>query len=219
MRSPTTGALYTIGEEIVHAVTHGLGFALSLVGFVALMLAAAVRGDVWHVVGCGIFGTTLVLMYAASTVYHGLPVGRAKRIFQRLDHAAIYLLIAGTYTPFTLVSLRGAWGWSLLALVWALAIFGITLEATWGKRIGRPNVVLHLVMGWLVVVAIEPLVASLHPDGLLLLVLGGLAYTVGVVFYAAERIPYHHAVWHLFVMAGSTLHFSCVLGYVVPSAV
>ena len=218
MRSPTTGALYTIGEEIVHAATHGLGLALSIAGFAVLMAAAAVRGDAWHIVGCGIFGTTLVLLYAASTLYHGLRVGRAKRIFQRLDHAAIYLLIAGTYTPFTLVSLRGAWGWTLLALVWALAIFGIALEATWGKRIGRPSVALHLVMGWLVVVAIEPLARSIHSDGLLLLIFGGLAYTVGVVFYAAKRIPYHHAVWHVFVMAGSSLHFSCVLGYVVPPA-
>ncbi|MFQ5416208.1 MAG: hemolysin III family protein [Myxococcota bacterium] len=213
------GALYTNREEIAHTATHGLGLALSVAGFAVLMLAAAVRGDAWHVVGCAIFGTTLVLLYAASTLYHGLRVGRAKRIFQRLDHAAIYLLIAGTYTPFTLVSLRGAWGWTLLALVWALAILGITLEATWDKRIGRPTVALHLAMGWLVVFAIEPLVRSIHLDGLLLLILGGFAYTVGVVFYAAKKIPYNHAVWHVFVMAGSFFHFSCVLGYVIPPPV
>ena len=212
------GALYSLGEEIAHAVTHGVGLALSAAGLVALVAAASLRGDARHVVGCAVFGATLVLLYAASTLYHAIQHRRTKAVFQRLDHAAIYLLIAGSYTPFTLVSLRGAWGWTLLALVWGLAALGIALVATAPRgRVRRLSYVLYLGMGWLAVVALEPLLRALHPGGLTLLVLGGLAYTLGVVFYAWRRIPYHHAVWHLFVLAGSAFHFSCVLAYVIPA--
>ena len=209
--------LYTIGEEIAHSVTHGLGLVASVAGLAVLVVAAGERGDAWHVVGAATFGLTLVLLYAASTLYHSTSAPTAKRAFQRLDHAAIFLLIAGTYTPFTLVSLRGVLGWSLLAAVWGLAIFGIVLEASIHRHTRRFSVVLHLVMGWMVVIAGEPLVNSLHPDGFMLLLLGGVAYTAGVLFYAWERLPYNHAVWHLFVLAGSACHFSCVLGYVIPS--
>ena len=211
-------ALYSLGEEIAHAVTHGVGLALSLAALVSLVGAASVRGDAWHVAGCGIFGATLVLLYAASTLYHGISHPRAKRVLQRLDHAAIYLLIAGTYTPFALVSLRGAWGWTLLALVWGLAALGIALVATAPRgKVRRLSLVLYLGMGWLAVVALEPLLGSLHPRGVALLVLGGLTYTLGVVFYAWHRIPYNHAVWHVFVLAGSACHVACVLGYVIPA--
>jgi len=203
-------------EEAAHALTHGLGFVASLVGLVVLLVAASTRGDAWHVVGCGVFGATLVLLYAASTLYHGYPESRTKRVLQRLDHSAIYLLIAGTYTPFTLVNLRGAWGWSLLALVWSLAGLGIALEAMRRHRGRGWSVALYLTMGWLVVIAVEPLVRTVEPDGIALLVLGGLAYSVGVVFYAWQRLPYNHVVWHVFVLAGSALHFSSVLTGVIP---
>jgi len=205
---------YSVGEEAAHALTHGLGLVASVGGLVTLVVAAWLRGDAWHIVGVSIFGTTLVLLYAASTLYHGTRSPRVKRLFQRFDHAAIFLLIAGTYTPFTLVSLRGGWGWTLLAIVWGLAILGILLEVAGHSR--RISVALHLAMGWLLLIAVEPLARSVHPDGLLLLALGGVAYTLGVVFYAWQRLPYNHAVWHLFVMAGSACHFACVLGYVIP---
>ena len=210
--------LYTAGEEIAHAVTHGLGLMLSVAGLTALVVAASLRGDAWHIIGCTVFGVTLVVTYASSTLYHTIRRPGAKRVLRHLDHAAVFLLIAGTYTPLTLVNLRGAWGFSLLGLVWGLAALGIALQVTSPGAARRFTVPLRLVMGWLVVVAIGPLVGSIHPEGLTLLVLGGLAYTLGVIFYAWRR-PYHHAVWHVFVMAGSACHFSCVLGYVIPPGV
>jgi hemolysin III len=210
-------ALYTVGEEIAHAVTHGLGLVLSIAALATLVVTASLRGDVWHIVGCAVFGLALVLLYAASTLYHGVRSPRAKQILRQLDHAAIFLLIAGTYTPFTLVSLRGGWGWTLFALVWGLALLGVALHVTVPSRARRLSVPLHLLMGWMAVVAFEPLVRSLHLEGLALLLLGGLAYTVGVVFYAWRHLPYNHAVWHVFVLAGSACHFSCVLGYVIPA--
>jgi hemolysin III len=219
MRDRVSLPLYTAGEEVAHALTHGLGLVLSVGGLVTLVVAASLRGDAWHVVGCSIFGSTLVLLYAASTLYHGIRSRRAKRLFQRLDHSAIFLLIAGTYTPFALVSLRGSGGWALLALVWGLAILGITLEAAIPQRTRHLSIALHLAMGWLAVVAVEPLIRSVQPEGLVLLLLGGVTYTAGVIFYAWQRLPYHHAVWHVFVMAGSACHFSCVLAYVIPPAV
>jgi len=159
-----------------------------------------------------------VLLYAASTLYHGVYHPRAKRVLQQLDHAAIFLLIAGSYTPFALVTLRGGWGWTLLALVWGLAVLGIALQLARRSKVSRPLVPIYLVMGWLAVIAIGPLVRSMHSEGLVLLFLGGIAYTLGVVFFAWRRLPYNHAVWHLFVLAGSACHFSCVLGYVIPPA-
>ncbi len=209
---------YGVGEEVAHALTHGLGLVLSLVGFVTLVLAAGQRGDAWHVVGCTVFGVTLVLLYAASTLYHGVTSPRAKRLLQRFDHAAIFLLIAGTYTPFTLVSLRGEWGSMLLGLVWGLALLGIALQVALPRHVTSVSVLLSLAMGWLAVIALEPLVRAVEPGGLLLLALGGAAYTLGVVFYAWRRLPYNHVVWHLFAMAGSACHFSCVIGYVIPAA-
>ena len=218
MRDHPTEPLYTLGEEIAHAVTHGLGLVLSIGALAVLVVAASVRGDAWHIVGCAVFGVTLVLLYTASTLYHGIHHRRAKRVLRRLDWAAIFLLIAGSYTPFTLVSLRGGWGWTLLALVWSLAILGIVLQVTIPARVRRFSVAIYLAMGWLALIAIEPLVHSLQSQGLVLLFLGGVAYTLGVVFYAWRRLPYNHAVWHLFVLAGSACHFTCVLRYVIPPA-
>ena len=203
-------------EEIVHAASHGLGFLASVVGLVVLVMAARERGDAWHLVGCSIFGVTLVLLYAASTLYHSCPESSAKRVFQRMDHIAIYLLIAGTYTPFTLVKMRGPWGWTLLALVWSLAGLGIVLELVRKSRTRRTSVALYLVMGWLVVFALQPLAREVEPGGIVLLALGGLTYSVGVIFYAWSRLPYNHAVWHAFVLGGSALHFGSVLVFVIP---
>ena len=215
-RAHTPEPLYSVGEEIAHSLTHGAGLVLSIGGFVYLVVMSSSRGDAWHIVGCTIFGGTLMLLYAASTLYHGIRHRRVKRVLQRLDHAAIFLLIAGTYTPSTLVTLRGEWGWTFLALVWGLAALGIVLQLTLPSKASRLSLPLYLAMGWMVVVALEPLSRSMQPEGLTLLFLGGIAYTLGVVFYAWERLPFNHAVWHLFVRAGSACHFSCVVGYVIP---
>jgi hemolysin III len=210
---------YTLAEEIAHAITHGVGLLLSVAGLVVLIVLASLRGDTWHVVSVSVYGATLVLLYSASTFYHALPAPRAKRVFRTLDHAAIYVLIAGTYTPFVLVNLRGGWGWALFGVVWGLAVLGIVLEAVAKQRVRVLSVILYLGLGWLIAIAVKPLMQSVEPGGLALLVAGGLAYSVGVVFYGWKRLPYHHAVWHVFVMAGSLFHFFAVLFYVIPRAV
>ena len=201
--------------ERFNALTHVAGAVATLGGLLLLVVPPLLHGEIKKVIGFAVYGVTLFLAYVASTAYHSVR-GAARDLYRRYDRMAIYLLIAGTYTPFTLVTLRGSWGWTLLALVWGLAILGIALEVVGHTR--RVSVALHLAMGWLGVIAAEPMVRSLHPDGLLLLVLGGAAYTLGVVFYAWRRLPYNHAVWHLFVMAGSLCHFACVFGYVIPAA-
>lgn len=204
------------GEEIASAITHGMGTAAAIAGLAVLTTVAATHGDAWHVVSVSIFGGTLVLLYAASAIYHGLPLGRAKAVFRVLDHCAIYLLIAGTYTPFALVSLRGPWGWSVLGVIWGCAVVGIVLRTTLGVRWPVAQVILYVAMGWAGLVAFRPMIAAVPAAGLALVVLGGLAYTVGIAFYGWRRLPYHHAVWHLFVLAGSALHYFAVLLYVVP---
>jgi hemolysin III len=211
---------HTVGEEIAHSVTHGVGAALSVAGVAVLAAFATLRGNAWHVVSCGVYGATLVLTYTASTVYHAIPASlpRAKGVLQALDHSAIYLLIAGTYTPLTLVNLRGAWGWTLFGLVWGLAVAGILFDVLAPARLHWVSVVLYVAMGWLVVLAARPLVRVMAPGGILLLVTGGLAYTGGIAFYAWHRLRYHHAIWHGFVLAGSTLHFFAILFFVVPPA-
>jgi hemolysin III len=207
---------YSVAEEIAHAITHGVGLLFSVAGLVVLVVFASLRGDVWHIVSCSIYGTTLVLLYTASTLYHAIPSPRAKGVFRILDHAAIYLLIAGTYTPFTLVNLRGPWGWTLFGVVWGLALFGVVLEGVAQQRVRILSVVLYLGLGWLVAIAVKPLLDSVAIGGLVLLLLGGLAYSVGVVVYGWRRLPYHHAIWHVFVMVGSVCHFFAVLFYVIP---
>jgi hemolysin III len=211
-----TGKRYTLGEEIAHSVTHGVGALFAIAGLAVLVVFAALRGNAWHVVGCSIYGATLVLMYTASTLYHALTAPRAKRVFRILDHSSIYLVIAGTYTPFTLVSLRGVWGWTLFGLIWAMAAAGIVFKALALGRLRVLSVVFYLTMGWLVVIAANPLAHALAPRGLALLAAGGAAYTIGVIFFAWKSMRYHHMIWHLFVMLGSALHFFAVLLYVVP---
>lgn len=207
---------YSVREEIAHSAIHGVGILFSVAGLVALLLVARRTGEPGHVVACTIYGLTLILLYLASTLYHSIPSPRAKGVLRVLDHSAIYLLIAGTYTPITLISLRGSWGWTLFGLVWGMAIAGIVLKVAAIGRFRWLSMVLYLGMGWLVVIAMEPLLLAVSHDGVWLLFLGGVSYTVGTVFYGWRRLPYHHAVWHAFVLAGSILHFFAVLFYVVP---
>jgi hemolysin III len=211
-------SVYTIGEEIAHAVSHGIGILLSIAGLAVLVAFASLYGNVWHITSSSIYGFTLILLYTASTLYHGIPQPKAKRVLQRIDHAAIFLLIAGTYTPFTLVSLRGGWGWALFGLVWGFAILGIVLELAVRRPAKWLSLSLYMGLGWLVVIAIEPLIKSVATGGLILLLAGGLCYSLGVIFYVWKRLIYHHAVWHLFVMAGSLLHFFSIFYYVLPPA-
>jgi hemolysin III len=208
--------IYSVGEEIANAVTHGIGTALSSAGLALLLVFATLYGDAWHVVSTAIYGSSLVLLYTASTLYHSIVNARAKKVFKILDHSGIYLLIAGSYTPFTLVTLRGAWGWSLFGVVWGLAVLGIALEAFWVLRPKWISALVYIGMGWIVVVAMRPLIAALPPTGLWLLAAGGLAYTGGTAFYVIKRVRYMHAVWHLWVMGGSICHFLAIILYVVP---
>jgi hemolysin III len=201
-------------EELLNALTHGSGLGASLVGFPLLILVARQSGDPLLILGCTIFAVTLVLLYAASTVYHALPVSPAKQTLRLLDHIAIYLLIAGTYTPFALGVLRGTWGWTLLALIWALAALGILSKIYLGHRHPKISTAMYLGMGWLAIFAIRPLAAALPPDGLSWLVAGGLCYTLGVVFYVQDWRRYRHTVWHLCVLCGSAFHYAAVLRYV-----
>lgn len=201
-------------EELFNSVSHIVGAALALAGLVVLVVSAAQRGDAWRVTSFSVYGGTLFLLYLASSLYHA-TTGRAKKIFRVIDHQSIYLLIAGTYTPFTLVPLRGAWGWSLFGVVWGLAVFGIILDAVRGQGRRIPQLVIYILMGWLILIALKPLLAALPPWGLAWLIAGGLFYTSGVAFYALDkRFPYFHGVWHLFVLAGSACHYFSVLFYV-----
>lgn len=218
MSTETLTARYSLGEEIAHAVTHGVGIPLSIAGLVILVAFSSLYGDAWHIISSTIYGVTLILCYTASTLYHGIPLPRAKQLLRQLDHASIFLLIAGTYTPFTLVNLRGPWGWTLFGLVWGIALAGIALELIARKRYKRLSISLYLGLGWLVVIAIQPMLESVGTGGLLLLLAGGLCYSLGVIFYVWKRLAYHHAVWHLFVLGGSIFHFFSILFYVVPNA-
>ena len=206
-------------EETAHVVTHAIGLVLSVAGLVVLVVVASLRGDAWHVVSASIYGTTLILLYGASTVYHALPPSRAKGVWRLLDHSAIYLLIAGTYTPFTLVSLRGGWGWSLFGVVWGLAAVGVVFENVATQRSRMISLVLYIGLGWLVAIAVKPFLNAVDTGGVILVALGGLAYTGGIVFYRWRELPYNHAVWHAAVLAGSAFHFFAILFYVMPRGV
>jgi hemolysin III len=202
------------GEEIANSLSHGLGFVAALASAPILVLTTAQTGRTLNVIGAAIFAVTMVLLYCASTVYHAVPHPRAKALLKKLDHGAIFLLIAGTYTPFTLGALNGPWGWTLLSVVWSLAVVGVTLKAF--DRIEHPfaSLGLYLLMGWLCLVALEPLLERVPLQGLLLLGAGGFAYMAGVAFFATDsRLRYGHFIWHLFVLTGTGCHFFAVLGY------
>jgi hemolysin III len=208
----------TLGETIANTATHGLGLLLSIVGLVVLVVLAARRGTTLHVVSCSVYGATLVILYAASTLYHSLnqKYPRFRRLLRTIDHASIYLLIAGTYTPFTLLILRGAWGWSLFGVIWGLALCGVVLKAFWVDRFKILSPLIYLAMGWLVVIAIKPLLMSLPLAGFAWLMAGGVCYSGGLLFYAFDKKPHFHAVWHLCVMGGSIFHFFAILFYALP---
>jgi hemolysin III len=205
----------SLGEEIANSVSHSVGCLAALVATPFLVLAAVRRGDSIAIVGASVFAGTTVLLYLASTLYHALPRNRAKRVFRVIDHSAIFLLIAGTYTPFTLGVLRGAWGWTLFGIVWGLAVLGVTLKCVGGIRYPRLSTVLYVGMGWLALIAIRPLWLHVPVAGWLWLIGGGLAYTAGIAFYAADRVRYGHFVWHMFVLTGTVCHFFAVLWYAV----
>jgi len=206
---------YTLAEEIANSLTHGVGAVLSA-GFMAVLVYNAWHiGDPWRVAAAVIFGLSLVFMYLASTLYHAVPVPSLKHLFRTLDHCAIYILIAGTYTPFLLVSMRGTLGWTLFCLVWGLAVLGCAWKAFFVGRWDKLSTLLYVGMGWIVLVALKPAIVAVPPGAALLMLFGGLAYTGGVVFYVWDRLPFNHAVWHSFVLTGSALHAATVLAYVI----
>jgi hemolysin III len=216
MMSSTNVKGYTIGEEIANSITHGIGTALSVAGLTLLVVLAAIYGDVWRVVSFSIYGSSLILLYLASTLYHSIQHKKVKRVLRIFDHSAIYLLIAGTYTPFTLVSMRGPWGWSMFGVVWGLALMGITFKTLFIGRYEKLATAAYVLMGWLVVIAFKQMMIMVPSGGIVWLVIGGVAYTLGVLFYAWEKLPYNHAIWHLFVLGGSISHFFAILFYVLP---
>ncbi len=209
---------YSLGEEIANAVTHGVGAALSVAALVVLIFIAAMWGNGWHLASAIVYGVTMFLLYTASTLYHAITHPGARRVFKVIDHAGIYLLIAGTYTPFTLVTIRDEGGWWLFAVVWTLAVAGISLEAFWVDRPKWASAVVYLGMGWLAIFAIKPIANNLEPAGVRLLIAGGLAYSLGTIFYLLKKVKWMHPVWHLWVLAGSLLHFLSVMLYVFPRA-
>jgi len=203
----------SFGEEIANSISHGVGLLAAIIAAVVLVFSASQQDGAARIVGTSVFAATMVLLYLTSTLYHALPRNRAKRVFQVLDHIAIFLMIAGTYTPFTLGVLRGTWGWTLFGLVWGLAFAGVVLTAAGGVRYPKLRTGLYLAMGWLILIAIKPLWLRMPSLGLFWLLAGGLAYMVGMVFYAAKRVRYSHFVWHLFVITGTACHFIAVLRF------
>lgn len=206
-------------EEIANTLTHGFGLFLSIIGLIVLVYLAAFYGDIWHILSSVVYGLSLIVLYAASTFYHGSSTPERKKILQLIDHCCIYLLIAGTYTPFTLIALRGTFGTSLFILVWTFALIGIALKIFFHNRIPAASVVSYLVMGWIGIFAVQPLFEKLGWMPLILIVAGGLIYTLGTIFYGWKTLKHHHAVWHLFVLGGSICHFLAISIYVLTYAV
>lgn len=206
--------VYTLAEEAANAITHGLGAVLSMAGLTMLVIVAAVTQDPYRIIGVTVFGVTMLLMYLASTLYHALPHPPVKRVMRIVDHCAIYLLIAGTYTPFMIVSMRGTWGWSLFLVLWGAAVLGCFFKMFFTGRYEFLSTAMYVAMGWVAVIALKPALEMIPPGALLLLLLGGIAYTGGVVFYVIDRIPYNHAIWHCCVMAGTAIHFAAVYFFI-----
>jgi len=207
---------YSKREEIANSIIHGIGIVLAIGGLAVLAAFASLYGNSWHVVSCSIFGAALIFLYTASTLYHAIQRPDAKSVLRILDHSAILVLIAGTYTPITLVSLRGPWGWTLFGIIWGLAMVGIIIETTRLRRFRVALIGLYVIMGWAVVAAFQPMMQHVGSGGLRLLLAGGIAYTGGIVFYVWKRLPFNHAIWHCFVLAGSILHYFAILLYVIP---
>lgn len=207
-----------LSTELANSITHGIGCALSIAGLAVLVALAAVHGTARHVVACSIYGSTLVLLYLASTLYHSIWHEKTKRVFEIIDHSAIYLLIAGTYTPFTLIALNGGWGWSIFGVIWSLAVAGVVFKAFFTGRFPILSTAIYLGMGWLSLIAVKPLLDNLSAAGFAWLLAGGISYTVGTIFYGWVTLPFHHAIWHLFVMVGSACHFFSVMFMILPAA-
>jgi len=203
-------------EELACSFTHGMGAIFSVGALAVMLVRSAQHGTVWHVASTGVFGASLVLLYVASCLYHFVQTHGLKRVFQVLDHACIFILIAGTYTPFLLVNLRGPWGWSLFGIVWGIALVGIVLKAIVLPRYDKSTAFLYVAMGWLALVAVKPLLASLSASGFAWLVAGGASYTLGVVFFLNDHVKFAHVVWHLFVLGGSACHVLAVFHGVIP---
>ena len=201
----------TASEEIVNSVTHGIGVLLSIAGLVVLVVSATLHGDAWHIVSFSIFGVSMVVLYTSSTLYHSFSKERIKNVFARLDHAAIFMLIAGTYTPFLLTTIRGALGWTFFGIIWAVAITGIVIRSIHLHKYRRLMVLIYLIMGWMFIFIINSMIRNLPPVSLVFLLVGGLSYTAGVIFYAWRKLPFGHGIWHLFVLGGSIMHFFAVL--------
>ena len=207
---------YSLSEELLNAISHGLGALFGIVGTVLCIVKAANTGDPWRIVSGRIFGVTVLLLYLMSCLYHALKVNMAKRVFRVIDHCTIFLLIAGTYTPFTLVTLRGTAGWVLFGIVWGMAVLGITLNAVNLKKFSKISVACYLVMGWAIIAAFQPLAEALAPQGVSLLIWGGIAYTVGAILYGiGAKVKYFHSVFHFFCLAGTVLHFFAIYLYVL----
>jgi hemolysin III len=208
-------ARQSLGEEIANSITHGTGVGLSIAALVILVVFAAKRSDAWKVVSFSIYGATMISLYLASTLYHAFPQPKVKRFFRILDHSSIFLLIAGTYTPVTIGALRGGWGWALFGVIWGLAIAGINLKIFALGKLKILSVIIYVLMGWMVLIAVDPLRRSLPSVFMMWMLVGGLSYTLGVLFYVFRKLPFHHAVWHLFVLGGSVCHFFGMLSLVV----
>jgi len=207
--------IFSKKEEIAHAITHGIGALLSIAALVVLIVFASIKGGTLLMVSVTIFGSTMLLMYLSSTLVHSLPIGKGKDVFLIIDHISIYFFIAGTYTPLLLLTIENTIGWILFGIIWGLALIGATLKVFFVKKFILLSTFFYILMGWLIVFAWGPLTKSLHYNGLVLLVAGGLIYTIGAVFYIWKTIPYHHVIWHVFVIGGSTLHFFAILFYVI----
>ncbi len=206
----------TPAEEFINSLTHGFGLVLSVIGLAVLVAFSVMRGNAWHIFSCSVFGTSLVLLYLASTLYHGVTSPRLKQMFRAVDHCCIYLLIAGTYTPFTLVILRNNWGWALCGIVWGLALTGILYRLLSQQQLQVVMTISYLLLGWMAVVAIKPLLLLAPVAVVVWIMAGGACYSIGVIFFSLEKVRYHHAIWHVFVLGGSLCHYLAVLFYVLP---
>lgn len=207
---------YSVPEEICNAITHGIGALLAVAALTLMVVFATIHGNVWHIVSFSVYGATMVILYLFSTLYHSFQNQRVKAVFKILDHSAIYLLIAGTYTPFTLVTLRGRLGWTIFGLIWGMAAVGIVFKAFFIKRFKVASTMTYVLMGWVIIFAFNPLRLHLSAGGIRLLVLGGILYSAGSIFYLIKKIPFNHAIFHLFVLGGSMCHFFSILLYVLP---
>jgi hemolysin III len=208
--------IFSKQEEIANSITHGIGALLSIAALVILIVCSSLYGTAWHVVSFTIFGVSMLILYTSSTLVHSFPQGKAKDVFEILDHSSIYFFIAGTYTPFLLIVIKDTLGWTLFGIVWGLAIAGTVFKCFFVKKYLFTSTVLYVVMGWMIVFAWKPLADRLSSQGLFLLMIGGVLYTLGAIFYVWRGFRYHHAVWHLFVILASTAHFFCVIFYVLP---